>query len=431
MTYLQLLASLLMTLTMAGQGVLPLENAINIALEQNYGIRIAEMENDAVRMQIYPANAGMGPVIDWNVNYSMTGNNVNQKFISGEGVNRFGRSFNPNTNVTLGLNLYDGGRRKATFDRLGLLSELSELEGKVVIQNTIVDVMQTYYDIVRQKRTVDFLETVIQYYDERLKITEERWMVGRGSKLDFLQSKTDSNVQLAELARAENNLKNGKVLLNGLLNRELDTDFEPERLVYSTPSFTLGDLINQASVNNRDLMLLQKSWDISRKQEQEVEATRAPQVDLNGLVGYAYSNSNAGFLLSNQSLSATAGVSARWNIYDGKDRKNQLAIAKINSRIIEERQADLEFQIRTDLTFAYNQYLSDIELLGLEEQNKTIAEENLSISIEKFRLGGSTILELIEAQRAFDLALNRLVNAQYNVKISELDLLRLSGSLVE
>jgi len=69
-------------------------------------------------------------------------------------------------------------------------------------------------------------------------------------------------------------------------------------------------------------------------------------------------------------------------------------------------------------------------LLSFEELNRTIAEENLSISLQKFRLGGSSILELNEAQRVYDTALNRLVNAQYNIKISELELLRLSGTLI-
>ena len=166
-------------------------------------------------------------------------------------------------------------------------------------------------------------------------------------------------------------------------------------------------------------------------QEKEIAAARSPVVNLNGSVGYAYSNTNAGFLLSNRTMAATAGVSARWNIFDGNHRKNQIAISKINTEIIEKQRERLESQIINDLTFSYNQYLSDKELLTFEILNKDIAEENLNISLEKFRLGGSTILELNEAQRAYDTALNRLVNAQYNIKLSELELLRLSGALVQ
>jgi outer membrane protein TolC len=291
--------------------------------------------------------------------------------------------------------------------------------------------MEAYYNIIQQKERVAFLNTIILFYEERLKITEERWQVGQGSKLDYLQSKTDLNVQLSEMVGVKNNLKNTKVILNGLLNREPSEDFDVEDVNNSESEYILAELKKIATEKNRDLMLLQKALHISQKQEEEREALLKPEVILNGNVGFAYSNTNAGFFLSNRSLSATAGVSARWNLIDGKHRKTQIAIAKVNTEIIEKEQESLEAQIFTDLTFAYNQYESDKELVAFEKENKLVAEENLSISIEKFRLGGSTILELSEAQRAYDTALNRLVNAQYNIKISELELLRLSGVLVQ
>ncbi|MEM1124058.1 MAG: TolC family protein, partial [Bacteroidota bacterium] len=213
------------------------------------------------------------------------------------------------------------------------------------------------------------------------------------------------------------------------LNQPPNQDFEVVVSDTAPQTYELEALIDLATEQNREVLLLQKSLEISRKQEVEIAATRKPQINANGSVGYSYNNTNAGFLLSNQNIFVNAGVAARWNIFDGHNRKNQLAIAEVNSAIIQKQQKELNQQIATDLTFAYNRYVSDQALLTFEESNKAIAEENLSISLEKFRLGGSTILELNETQRTFDTVLNRLVNAQYNVKISELELLRLSGSL--
>jgi len=413
------------------QSILTLNETIRVAMEQNYGIQISVLEQTADAMEVYKANAGMGPILDWNASFRATGNNVKQNYLDGRVVKRWGRSINPNTDISLGMTLYDGGRMQATYERLGLYGQYSELQGKLIIQSTIVDVMLTYYEIIKHKKTVSYLNTIIKYYKERLNITEERWLVGKGSKLDFLQSKTDLNVQLSELAKAGNNLKNSKVVLNGLLNRHPSLDFDVEESKDIQSNYELSQLENQAINKNRDILLMQKAMDISYKQEVEIAAARKPQVFLNGSIGYAYSNTNTGFLSSSQNFSGGIGVSANWNLFDGNHRKNQIAIARINSNIIEKQHESLEFQIHNDLIYAYNQYLSDKELLQFEEENKSIAEENLSISIEKFRLGGSSILELSEAQRAYDTALNRLVDSAYNIKISELNLLRLSGSLVE
>lgn len=421
---------LLPFLSKSQQEVLMIEDAIGIALENNYGIQVTRLEQKAAVMQVYKSNAGMGPFVNWDASLNVSGSRVNQQFLDGRVNNRFGRAIAPNTGITVGMTVFDGGRMQAIYDRLGLLGQFSELQAKVIVQNTIVNVMQAYYDVILQKEILENLDIIIEYYQERLQITEQRWNVGRGSKLDYLQSGTELNTQRSEKVRVTNNLKNAKVRLNGILNRDLQTDFDIFESEEERMTENLAGLIDMAKSKNREVILMQKSLDISRKQEEEWEATLKPQVDISAGFGYAYSNTNAGFLTSNQSFAIPLGVSARWTIYDGNHRKNQIAIARVNSDMIELQQQDLEVQIITDLTLSYNQYTSDKELLALEEENKTIAEENLFIALEKFRLGASSILELNEAQRAYNVSLNRLVNAQFSIKLSELELFRLSGALI-
>lgn len=425
-----LLLTLFFPLLISGQPILSLEDAVGFALEENYGIQIARLEQTAAETQVYRANAGMGPIIDWNANFNAGVNNANQNFLDGRNVSRFGRNWAPNTNISLGWTLYDGGRMQATYEKLGALSEFSNLQGKVLVQNTVAQVMEAYYQVVLQKERLEYLNTVIGYYEERLKITEERWQVGQGSKLDFLQSKTDLNAQLSASTTANNDLKNAKVFLNSLLNRAPNTAFEVAEQIVSDKAYDINNLIELAKVKNRDLVLLDKAINISMLTEREVEAVKRPQLNFNSSLGYSYTNSNTGFLLSNRNIALNAGFSARWNLYNGNHTRKQIDLARINTTIVNKQREELLNQIVADLTIAYNQYISDQELLDFEEENKVLAEENLSISLEKFKLGASSILELNEAQRAFDTALNRLVNAQFNVRIAELELLRLSGSLV-
>lgn len=414
-----------------GQEALDLRQAITVALEQNFGIQVAQLQQEAVAMEVYKSNVGMGPVIDLNASFRSTGNNVNQTFTDGRVINRWGRAFNPNVNASLSMTLYDGGRMQAAYERLGLLSQFSTLEGRIIIQATVSDVMLTYYDILRSQEQVNFLNIIIEYYEERLKITEERWNVGRGSKIDFLQSQTELNAQLSQLAAAENNLQNFKIRLNGILNRPPEEDFTPVEIENIPSNYALEELRTLALEKNKDLLLLQKALQIGEKTEEELQAAFKPEIFLDAGVGYNYNNTNAGFLLSNRSVFGNVGVSARYNLYDGGNRNKRIEIARLNNKIISTQQESLENQIINDLTQAYNQYVADQSLVVFEEQNTAIAEENLSISLEKFRLGASSILELNEAQRAYVTALDRLVSGQYNVRISELELLRLCGQLVE
>jgi outer membrane protein len=413
------------------QEILSLKDAIQQALNNNFGIQVADMQIESAENQIYRGNAGMTPVIDWNTNVGGSLNQVNQVFLDGRELNRLGNSISPGTNLSLAWTLYDGRRMHFLFDRLKNVGQLSQVEKKLVVQNTIAAVMQSYYTILRMKKSEEYLKTIIGYYEERLTLTEERWKIGRGSKLDFLQSKTDIATQQVELVNTQNQLKTGKIQLNNLLGRDPQTEYEVVELEEDDSIYNLGELLASAKLSNRELLVLNKSKEISLIDEKVAESFRRPRIALNTTFGYAFNKSNAGFMALNQSVGLNGGVSAVWNIFNGHQISRNIQAAKINTEILEKQREGLINQIEADITSSYQQFLTDRQLLELEEENRNIAEENLAISLEKFRLGAGTILELNEAQRRFDASLNRLVNAQYNVRASELQLLRLSGGLVE
>ncbi len=422
---------LLGSYSLQAQEMMSLSDAIQVALENNYGIQVAEMQIQAAENQIYKGNAGMTPIIDWNTNFNGSLNQVNQVFLDDRRINRLGNSIAPNTNLALSWVLYDGRRMNILFERLKNVGQLSQTEKKLVVQNTMASVMQAYYNILRLKKSEEYLKTIIGYYEERLRLTEQRWQIGRGSKLDYLQSKTDLATQQVELVNTQNQLKTSKIQLNNLLGRDPQTDYEVVDTVDGDQVYNLAELVESARLSNRELLVLNKTREISLLDEQAAESFRRPRIALNSTFGYAFNKSNAGFLALNQSIGFNGGVSASWNIFNGHQTSRNIQAAKINTMIVDKQREQLVNQIEADITSAYQQYLTDQELLSLEEDNRNIAEENLSISLEKFRLGASTILELNEAQRRFDASLNRLVNAQYNVRASELQLLRLSGKLVE
>ncbi len=410
---------------------LSLDKAIEEAINNNFGIQIASKQIEAAENQIYKGAAGLTPVIDWNLGVNANINQVNQKFFDGRVINRLGQAYAPATSANLTWTLYNGGRGQLIMERLKSNGQQSILEQKLVVQNTMALVMQAYYDILRLNKTGAFLNTIVKYYEERLKLTDERWQIGRGSKLDYLQSKTDLTTQQAEITNNDNNIKNAKVRLNTLLGASPTRNFEVVDDVITEKRYNLDELLAKAETANKDLIILNKAEEISNINIKESETFRKPQVNLNSSLGYNFNKNNAGFQTFSQSYGLNNSLSARWNIFNGQQTQRNIQAAKIDRDIILKQKENLSNQIASDITTAFFQYETAKKLLELENENKTLAEENLTISLEKFRLGASTILELNDAQRRFDLSLNRLVNAEFNVRISELELLRLSGSLVE
>jgi outer membrane protein TolC len=86
--------------------------------------------------------------------------------------------------------------------------------------------------------------------------------------------------------------------------------------------------------------------------------------------------------------------------------------------------------INSNIANSYRDYDLFKRTLAMEEENIKLVRENIFIARERYRLGISTFLEMREAQQSLADAMNRLIQARFNTKIAEIELLRLRGDLV-
>jgi outer membrane protein len=85
--------------------------------------------------------------------------------------------------------------------------------------------------------------------------------------------------------------------------------------------------------------------------------------------------------------------------------------------------------INSQLISAYQTYLTNLDLVALEQKNEDIARQNLDITMEKYRIGTITTLEVRTAQLNFVNAITRYSTARYQAKVSEVNLKELAGNI--
>jgi outer membrane protein len=88
-------------------------------------------------------------------------------------------------------------------------------------------------------------------------------------------------------------------------------------------------------------------------------------------------------------------------------------------------------QLNTSIATSYRNYDLYKRTLALEEDNIKLVRENLFIARERYRLGISTFIEMREAQINLAEATNRLIQARFNTKVSEIELMRLKGDIIK
>ena len=161
------------------QELLKLEDAVTIALENNYDIKLAKNELKIDELNNSIGNAGMLPTI----NALVTDNNsiTNTKQTQADGSERTldgARNMNLTYGVGLDWTVFDGLRMFARKEQLNILQKQGEAELKLAILTKISEVYLNYFDLVQQQQQLAAIDTAIVISQERVTTAQNRFSIG-------------------------------------------------------------------------------------------------------------------------------------------------------------------------------------------------------------------------------------------------------------
>ena len=414
----------------SAQEILTLEDAVKIALENNYEIKISrnDLKIDAVNVAI--GNAGMLPRVTANFLDNNNNQNLTQTRIDGT-INKLDNAKNNVLTYGVGLNwtIFDGFRMFARYDQLKALQKLGEAELKLTIITRISDVHANYYDLVQQQQQLVALDSSIVISNQRLELAKNRYKIGRASKLEVLNAQVDINTDITLLLRQKELYANTKTLLNQIMARDLTADFRVIEKFSVDKNLQLAALQKLASDQNPVLAAQILNKQVAELQLKQIKGDRYPILRVNSAYNFSEIENSLGFITQASVRGTNYGLSATLNLFDGfaQNRNEKNAKIQIDNAVLAIAQQSLA--LSTLLTTSYQTYLTNLELTALEEKNEIIAKQNLDITLEKFRIGTITTLEFRTAQLNYINAKVRNSNAQFQSKISEINLKEVAGNL--
>jgi outer membrane protein TolC len=428
---LKIFLSMLLPLTLFAQdSLLTADEAVRIALANNFDIRIGQADAAVAHLNNTKANAGMLPTINLVAGDNFTVSAFQQQLANGNEFNELGAVFNTvNAGVQLGWTLFDGRVMYITKDRLAAQEQQGILNLQAVVQNSTAAVLQTYYGIAASRQQERSIEEVIALNEERLRIAEARLAAGFATQPDALQARIDLNRQRGDLLAQQNTTRTTKRALNRLLARDSETPFsvveELDNLYVPDREALLGGL----QTANPELLSLQMSEQIAAYQVGEAEGRRKLRLTTNSTLSAQRTDNTSGFLLNNTQSGLTLGLGLVYPLYDGGLLKSRADAARVGAE-----RAALQTEARKlELTAALDNQLSDYQtqqaILAYEEENVGNARESLNISTERFRLGQTNSLEVQQAQSTFEQTLGRRNLVRFNLKQAEVQLRLLAGQL--
>ena len=425
-----LILMLFQALSGRGQAFMSLEDALAIALKQNYDILIARTSADIGAANNTAGNAGMLPDIGLNVSdqfsYDHTTTDLasgTRTTVSGAGINSFA------TGVGLSWTLFDGGKMFVTRNKLKQINDLGEIKFRDQVNQTASDVILSYYEVVRQKQQLASLNEVIRYNTERVNILKASFRAGLVPKTDLLQSQVDLNVFTENAIIQETVILNSKRKLNQILGRDAEALFEVTDSIDLKYTPDRQDLQKKLYTQNTQVLGLEKQAGISNLTLHELTASRWPWLSLSAGYDFSLGTNPKGSVTRNQVYGPQVGGSLNWPLFYGGNINRQIGVARLQEQSARYSLENTKTQVNTQLQNALSDYDHAMQLMNLEKGNTLLAKENLTISMDRLRLGQTTALEVRQAEESYIQSLTRFIQFAYTAKVAETKLRQLVSAL--
>jgi len=411
-----------------------LSRCVITGLEQNFSVQIAKNEEQIASNNYTKGNAGFLPSISTTNRYGGTLNHTHQD-VRDAGINDYSGVHNTTGSaaVDLDITLFNGFNVQTTYKKLNELKKTGELNTQMKMENLTAQIITEYYYYIQQLNLYENMAYAVELSRERVRIDEERYLLGASSKLELLQSIVYLNADSSTYAKQNEVLRASQMRLKKLM--ALD-DLVTEIALEDT-SITINENLNYDNLltstlsMNTALLIAEKNKTISEL-DYKIIASRAYPY-LNFSTGYSYTayKYERGTYNSQQVRGMNYGLTLGMDIFDGYERKREKANALIDIQSQKFQYQDVEQEVKADLMTIYYAYQNHLELLRLEEQNLEVARENLGIALERYKLGNLSGIELREVQKSLLDAEERLISVKYQTKLAEISLLQISGKIME
>ena len=421
-------------LKVESQNVYTLQECISTGLEKNYSLLVAKNNETVAENNFTPGNAGYLPSLDMNGRYNGSLNNTTQnQRAGGQIVDKGLYGTTANAGIALEWTIFNGFNVQTTYKKLNELRELGTLRTQLEVENLIADIISGYYNYIEQVQLLKNIQYAVTLSKERLRIDEERYLLGSSSKLQVLQSRVYLNADSSRLSKQNDVIREAEIRLNQLLAIEdLGARFNSQDTsVEVNPLLLYEKLMNEALEKNTSLSIASSNMTISEYDYKLIMSRSYPFLNLS--TGYSYnlntfaSGANKSQVTNGMNYGLTLGI----NLFDGFNQRRNIRNSSLAIQNQELMYYEIEQGIKADLITIYNSYSNNLKLIKLEDQNLETATENLEIALERYKLGSLSGIDLREVQKSLLDAKERLLLIEFQTKLAEISLQLISGNIME
>ena len=295
-------------------------------------------------------------------------------------------------------------------------------------------VVQQYMTALQQEARVRLQDTLLANTQAQLELTKAKQAAGSATDLDARRAEVQVGQQQVATLQARNQAEVEKLRLFQQLGVPQPGDV---RLVTELPvsriDLSLAQLLDEARRQNPVLRAYQAREEASGVAARRQKFQYLPSLNLSaGVSGYTQKYVEGGYVASlppgqqpaAQAANArfpfdftrqpyTVGLSLNLPIFDGFGREQRVDLAEADRSDARYNTRAEELKLTADVTAAYLTIQTDLQSVELNAKNALTAREALQLAEQRYRVGLSSIVEVIQARADFELAENNRINSVY------------------
>ena len=403
----------------------PIEIELTGLLTQHPHVRAAEKSLQSSREGVNSALSGFYPKVSitGDTGYeSIDSPSTRSDNIDGD---KYGRTRRTAT-LSVTQNLFKGYATSSAVRTARLNRELASISYEGTRQNTIFEGIQTYIDVLRQRRLIELARENEATIQRQLNLEDERVQRGSGVAVDVLQAK--SRLQIAKERRVnfEGALEDAISRYTQVYNHppDIESMLDPEPPIDMIPS-ELSKSMDIAVLENPAIGNSGTTVEVARERRRSVRAELYPSVDLEGT--YNYEKDKNATIGTRRDYSLV--VSSTWELFSGFSTRASMAQAAYDYHASKDNHEYTVRKVIEQSKLAWQSLLTARERLELLENAVNIASEVFESRKKLREAGKETVINVLDAENEVNNAQINYTSAFYDERLAVYQLLLSMGRL--
>lgn len=431
--------------SISGRGtVLPLEEAIAIALEKNLQLQAAQRGASAASWGVKRAYTAFLPSVNINFNYlrldagtvdranifTDIGRALVRQFAPEEDPNKirpaaWRDSYGPAVNATQPL--FTGGALLASLNVAQAQDMTSQAHLANTAQDVILNTQKAYYEVLKAQELVAVAKDFLRSAEEHLNSARKKVEAGLRSRAEVLRWEVEKANAESNMVRAENALAMARPALNQVLGLDLNATYTlvPVQDVEVEIPATVEEQVELALRKHPGLREMQANVEIVGAEVKLARSNFTPKVSL--VYDYRWEANNTIKLDSYHTW--TLGLVAQFPIFNSFRDYTELRRTQESKKQMEHLQHDYERGLRLQVLQASLNLDAAQKQMVISEKARAEAEENLRVVKNSYEVGLASNLDFLDAQNAKEQARWNFINARYDFLLATSALARAMGVL--